>query len=161
MVTDISSIRKFDQPLGAVLWFFIIFKSLGILINIWSIVFLLFWVVPDAASLPSAHAFMLVIMIDGILPFLEIVATGLGIRLIVRRHRNMRKFWITFLLLYCLVQIIESQVSMGIKGTIFFFLTGFAWLVYWIIAKRPRELQLSSFWNIPKGMDSHQTSAPS
>jgi hypothetical protein len=155
-MNDISSIRKPDQPISAVLWFFIIFKSFGVLLNMWFIAMHLFWVVP---SLPSGHAFILLRMTGGVLPFLEIVATGFGIMLIVRRHRNMRKFWITVLFLYCLVQVIELEFNIENGGTIFFLLAGLAWIGYWIIAKRPRELQLNSFWNIPKGMDSHQPSA--
>lgn len=147
-MTDIPSMRKPDQPLGAALWFFIVFKSFGILINLQYIAMQLFWAVPTMASLPGTRTFMSQFVIQNVvLPSLEIVATGFGIMLIVRRYRNMRKFWITFLLLYCLVHAVDLVVGFDFEGALFFLLTGLAWLGYWIMAKRPRELQLNSLWN--------------
>jgi hypothetical protein len=103
------------------------------------------------ASNPSVRVFMSQFVIRTIvLPFLEIVATGFGIILIVRRYRSMRKFWITFLFLYCLVHAVDLVVGFDFEGDLFFLLTGLAWLAYWIIAEKPRELQLNSFWNTRK-----------
>jgi hypothetical protein len=76
---------------------------------------------------------------DAVLIGIDVAATIFGLSLIIRRHPRMRRFWLIFLSLYCLMQVGEYT------GTISF-LFGFAWLVYWIVAKRPRELQLSSFW---------------
>lgn len=150
-MTDISSIKKSNQPLGAALWFFIVFKSLGILANMKFIALQLSWGVPTMASIPSVRIYVSQFVIRTVvLPFLEIVVTGFGIMLIVRRYRNMRKFWIIFLLLYCLAHAVDLVGGFDFEGDLFFLLTGLAWLAYWILAKKPRELQLNSFWNTRK-----------
>jgi hypothetical protein len=87
----------------------------------------------------TQSAIMETLFTDALLSGIDVAATIFGLSLIIRRHPRMRRFWLIFLSLYCLMQVGEYT------GTISF-LFGFAWLVYWIVAKRPRELQLSSFW---------------
>jgi threonine/homoserine efflux transporter RhtA len=86
------------------------------------------------------------LLTEGVLPVVEIAASALGILLILKRSTNVRKFWIVFLSLYCLVQVMEVVVGLESEGALFFLGSGMAWLVYWTIGKKPRELQLSAFW---------------
>ena len=145
MVAEESSLNARSLPLGPVLWSFIVFKCLGILLNVAFIVLLVFWALPTVSSLEGGR-FVPQLLTEGLLPLVEIVATIFGIMLVVRRATNMRKFWITFLLFYCLVQVVEVVVGLETSGALVFLSSGLAWLGYWTMAKRPRELQLSSFW---------------
>jgi hypothetical protein len=132
-------------PLGPMLWFFVVWKGLGVLFDLGALAFFLVWVGPIQAKLAGSDLSSVVTDQSAFL-VTEIVVTGFGVALILRRHRAMRRFWIVVLAVSNLVMLAQLALGMVEEEVLLFLVTGVSWLTYWIVAKKPRELQLASFW---------------
>jgi hypothetical protein len=137
------------QPLSVSLWVFIVFKAAGILLNLGFIVLVVFWAMPKLSAAKDSAAYAADLSVEPMLAVLEVVLTSVGLLLILRRSRHMRRFWLIYLVIYCLAQV--WQLLFGLEGlsAILFLVTGVGWLAYWAFARRPRELLLGSFWSGP------------
>ena len=135
-------------PLGLALWLFVVWKVGGILCNVAVLVLLVAWILPTQASLsdglvdPDSVA-------NGLYLLLESAGGVVGILLLARRHRKMRLFWILFLSATSLFLLGDFVWLAGEEILLPFIVTGVGWLIYWVVAKRPRELQLAGFWTTP------------
>ena len=134
--------------LGPALSLFIAWKVGGLLCGLAMLVVLIVWILPTQASLsdglvdPDSVA-------NGVFLLLEAAGTIFGLTLLVRRHRKMRLFWIAFLSTTSVVLLADFVWLSGEETLFPFIISGVGWLTYWVVAKRPRELQLSGFWAKP------------
>jgi L-lactate permease len=119
---------------------------MGIAINAASVAFLVVWGLPAVAVLEDGDAYADDIAAEIPFAVLEIVATIIGLVLIFRRWRNVRRYWVVYLSLFCLVQLWEVFVALEPGDPFFFLIAGLVWLAYWAWATRPRQLPLEGFW---------------
>jgi hypothetical protein len=135
-----------QAELGPVLWAFVGWKVAGILFNVGLLLVSLLLVMPAVAKVGAAEATS-DMSFDMVLLTGEIAGTVVGLALILKRHPRMRGFWIVFLGLSVAFMLLDLLFGSG-EGVVFFFVaTTLAWLLYWVTAKKPRELRLSRMWS--------------
>ena len=139
-------------PLGPGLCFFIVTRILGILVNAVFVVFSAVLVLPAVAALEGGAGYAGDMIGDFLVPVAEIVATVIGLALIVRRSPSVRRFWLVYLCVFCMVQLWEVFGGLEPAGAFFFFAVGLGWLAYWLWAPRARQLPLEGFWAHPESV---------
>jgi hypothetical protein len=133
------------NSLGPGLWAFLAWKGLGVFTNLFLVLVFGLWVIPaatQAAGLEEAPD----IWTGSIRLLLEAGFTCLGIGLVLRRHRLVRRFWLSFLSIYCAYFLADLVAQGPTDEGLFYLVTGLLWLAYWLWAPRPRELPLSTYW---------------
>jgi hypothetical protein len=135
-------------PLGPWLWLFIVTRIIGVIMNAGFVLFLMLWALPAVASLEEG-AYAGDVLVDVLLPVAEIVATIVGLVLVLRRSPSVRRYWVIYLSLYSLVQFWQVFVSLEPGGPVIFFAVGLGWLAYWLWAPRARQLPLEGAWVRP------------
>ena len=149
VAVEITSDNPSKPPLGFGLSAFLVFQALRVLFNLSALTSV--FVAGRLSRLADMAAptgfdtqenIMAEFYAEAVIIGIDVVATVFGLSLVVRRHQHMRRFWLVFLAIHCVMQLDQLDAAVS-------FLMGFAWLVYWIVAKRPRELQLSTFWQRP------------
>jgi len=139
-------------PLGPGLWFFIITRILGILLNAAFAVFAAVLVLSPVAALEGGAEYAGGIFRDVLLPVAEIAASIIGLVLIGRRSPSVRRFWLGYLCAFCMVQLWEMFGGLEPVGAFFFFAAGLGWLAYWLWSPRTRQLPLEGFWAHPESV---------
>jgi hypothetical protein len=140
-------------PLGPGLSFFIVTRVLGIILNAAFVVFSAVLVLPAMAASDGGAGYAGDIVGEILLPIAEIVATAIGLALVVRRSPSVRRYWLVCLSVFCAAQLWEVFAGLEAAGAFFFFAAGLGWLTYWVWAPRARQLPLEGFW-------AHRESAP-
>jgi hypothetical protein len=126
-------------PFDPVIWVFVAFRSVGILVN--GILLLLFCFYALPAFLAGAGSEATGDLLLGALaPAGELGGVLVGFYLLLKRHPIVRRFWIGFHVLYCVVQLFALTVGDEFLGPAFFLITGLGWLAYWVVAETPKAL---------------------
>ena len=147
-MTEQETSDRERAPLGPVLWFFVAWKTAGILFNVVVLLFSLLLVMPAVARVGGDAGEAAADMpFDMALLAADIVGTAWGLVLILRRNRRMRGFWIVFLGVSVAVMAFDLLFGSGETVVFLFLATTLGWLLYWLTAKKPRELQLSTMWS--------------
>jgi hypothetical protein len=139
-------------PLGPGLWFFIVTRVLGIILNAAFLVFSVVSVLPTVAASEGGAGYAGDIVGEILLPIAEIVATVVGLALVVRRSPSVRRYWLVCLSVFCVAQLWEVFAGLEPAGAFFFFAVGLGWLAYWVWAPRARQLPLEGFWAHPESV---------
>lgn len=145
-MSDTTAEGERARSLGVALWLFIVWKGAGILFNLPFVLIVGVLLLPAQLSLSGGLDPGLAFR--GVFLLAEIVASGIGIGLILMRHRTMRAFWLSWLSL-CIVAVCVD-LFIEVQEEVMVFLASYVgWLLYWVVAKRPRELQLAALWVRP------------
>jgi hypothetical protein len=138
-----------NKPLGVGIVLFIVFELCSVLSNLGFVVFAALWAVPRISAIQGGRELMGDILADQVQAGVVAVLSSVGIVLIIRRHRWVRRYWLGYLALYALVRLSDLLTGREFEGPAFSAVAALCWLAYWAKARRPRELPLERVWLHP------------